>query len=114
MFSLQLVMKFQAVSEAPVVSSSELYSVMAGQHSPVRGQNMTLTLSDVTFRLPSALSDLVESSSWENDSMSRNTFTSKYKLQEMTNQHCLQSHMTSFKNNPFTSHEKTKVNYFIF
>lgn len=90
------------MSEEPVTSCSDFLSVWASRHSMT--ETHTLAIGETKFKIPSQLGS---------SSFSRNTEpgTSMIDSKESraANQQCVQSHMTSFKINPYDLENKSKV-----
>ncbi|XP_052802584.1 uncharacterized protein LOC128232845 isoform X2 [Mya arenaria] len=97
-------MRYQAVSETPLVSTSDHYSIMATRHSSWNTSKIHLSLAQASFELPADLSTVIESSlpmeHWRG---------MKTPAKGPNNHRCFQSHMTALQSNPYISEDNTQI-----
>ncbi|XP_053373889.1 polycystic kidney disease 1 like 1-like isoform X2 [Mercenaria mercenaria] len=95
-------LKFHLVFEEPVMSSSDFLSVWASRHSMT--DKHTLAIGETKFKIPSHLG-----SSRISKNSVLGTNVNDIIGSEAANQRCIQSHMTSFKMNPYGLDNRNKV-----
>ena len=82
--------------ETPIKTSAEYFSVLASRSSPE--SNQPVQIEQNKFLLPPNLDEIIK----ESVGIGSN---------ELTNLNCYQSHMTTFKKNPYSFGKQNKVGF---
>jgi len=120
----QMQLKYHLTSEEPIQIFNKHYSVLAGRHSVSSTSSGLLSDSNAQFTLPHLAAVIQEhtqksssrmyqqkSSSTTDDDKGRNSSLHNDLDFPLADRDCFQSHMISFRQNPFVLRDDSEVSY---